>query len=163
AVLAAACLTDWLADRYLGSETWRKARKASWVFAPAPAARAEERWFTEHLRLHYGLHLPPPQVVDDTPRWLRVGMTGGQVLLALVRPRPARTRDRPRQAAAADGRGNPAHDSPEERVAGRLADRGGDRGPLPRDPGVRQHNDRPAPRRTRRPAGGVLRPEVRPR
>ena len=82
-VLAAACLTDWLADRYLGSETWRKMRKASWVFAPAPAASAEERWATEQLRLHYGIHLPPNPVVDETPKWLRVGMTGGQILLAL--------------------------------------------------------------------------------
>lgn len=82
AVLALACLTDWLADRYLGSESWRKALKASWVFAPRPAATAEERWFTEHLRLHHHLRLPPPQVVDETPKWLRAGMTGMQLLLA---------------------------------------------------------------------------------
>lgn len=92
-LLAAACLTDWLADRYLGSETWRKARKASWVFAPAPSASAEERWFSDHLRLHYGLRIPSAAIVDDTPKWLRVGMTGGQLLLAaglayllLIRP-----------------------------------------------------------------------------
>ena len=82
AVLAAACLTDWLADRYLGSESWRKFRKETWVFAPAPSATAEERWLTEHLRLHYGLHLPPNPVLDESPKWLRVGMTGGQLLLA---------------------------------------------------------------------------------
>ncbi len=82
AVLAAACLTDWLADRYLGSESWRKLRKETWVFAPAPSATAEERWLTEHLRLHYGLHLPPNPVLDESPKWLRGGMTGGQLLLA---------------------------------------------------------------------------------
>ncbi len=82
AVLAAACLTDWLADRYLGSESWRKVRKATWVFAPAPSATAEERWLSEHLRLRYGLHLPQNPVVDESPKWLRVGMTGGQLLLA---------------------------------------------------------------------------------
>ena len=82
AVLAAACLTDWLADRYLGSESWRKFRKETWVFAPAPSATAEERWLTEHLRLHHGLLLPPNPVLDESPKWLRVGMTGGQLLLA---------------------------------------------------------------------------------
>ena len=82
AVLAAACLTDWLADRYLGSESWRKFRKATWVFAPSTSASAEEQWATEHLRLHYGLRLSPDTNVNDTPTWFRVGMTGGQALLA---------------------------------------------------------------------------------
>jgi hypothetical protein len=82
-VLALACLLDWLADRYLGSETWRKTLKASWIFAPQVAATADERWFTEHLRLRYGLRLPPDPIVDETPRWLRVGLTGGQLLLAI--------------------------------------------------------------------------------
>src|SRR5579883_1385081 len=93
AVLAFACLTDWLADRYLGSETWRKALKASWIFAPKPSATAEERWFTEHLRLHYAMRIPDNPLVDETPKWLRVVMTGGQLLLAaglayvlLIRP-----------------------------------------------------------------------------
>jgi hypothetical protein len=82
AVLAFACLTDWLADRYLGSESWRAVLKKTWVFAPRQAATADERWFTEHLRLHYHLRVPDPPVVDETPKWLRVGMTGAQVLLA---------------------------------------------------------------------------------
>src|SRR4051812_33039771 len=68
AVLAAACLTDWLADRYLGSESWRKLRTATWVFAPRPSEAGAEPKFTD--------------VVDETPKWLRVGMTGGQLLLA---------------------------------------------------------------------------------
>ncbi len=92
-VLAMACATDWLADRYLGSETWRKFLKATWVFAPGPAPTAEERWFTDHLRLDHGFRAPPAAIIDDTPKWLRVGMTGGQLLLAfgliyvlLVRP-----------------------------------------------------------------------------
>jgi len=80
-VLAAACLTDWLADRYLGSETWHKFRKATWVFAPSVSS-AEEQWATERLRLHFGLRLSPDPNVDETPKWLRAGMTGGQVLLA---------------------------------------------------------------------------------
>ena len=84
AVLAAACLTDWAADRYLGSETWRQFLKDTWVFAPAPAPTAEDRWFTEHLRLHYGFRAPAAAVIDDSPKWLRVGMTGGQAALALV-------------------------------------------------------------------------------
>ena len=41
------------------------------------AASAEERWATEHLRLHYNLHLPPNPVADETPKWIRVAMTGG--------------------------------------------------------------------------------------
>jgi hypothetical protein len=79
AVLAAACLTDWLADRYLGSESWRKFRTATWVFAPR-SAPAEERW-------------SPNAIMDETPKWLRIVMTAGQLLLAgglvyllLVRP-----------------------------------------------------------------------------
>jgi hypothetical protein len=67
AVLAVACLTDWLADRYLGSESWRKFRTATWVFAPRAAT--EENW-------------SPDAVMDETPKWLRVLMTGGQLLLA---------------------------------------------------------------------------------
>src|SRR3954465_3746207 len=82
-VLMAACLTDWLADRYLGSQGWRKVRKATWGFAPSNSASAEERWATEHLRLHYGLRMPSNPIVDETPKWLRYTMTGGQVLLAL--------------------------------------------------------------------------------
>lgn len=82
-VLAVACATDWAADRYLGSETWRRFLASTWVLAPAPSG-ADERWFTDHLRLAYGLHVPPAAVIDDTPKWLRVGMTGGQVLLALA-------------------------------------------------------------------------------
>ena len=83
-VLAVACLTDWAADRYLGSESWRKFLKATWVFAPGPAPTAEERWFTDHMRLAHGFRMPPAAVIDDTPKWLRVGMTGGQVALALA-------------------------------------------------------------------------------
>lgn len=93
AVLAFACFTDWLADRYLGSESWRKTLKATRVFAPKAAPTAEERWFTEHMRLHIGIRIPATPVVDETPKWLRVVMTGGQILLAtglvyvfLVRP-----------------------------------------------------------------------------
>lgn len=83
AALAVSCLVDWAADRYLGSETWRKFLKATWVFAPGPAPTAEERWFTEHLRVNHGFRVPPPAVIDDTPKWMRLGMTGGQVALAL--------------------------------------------------------------------------------
>ncbi len=83
-VLAFACLTDWLADRYLGSESWRTVLKKTWFFAPRPAATAEERWFTEYLRLHHHIRIPPPQVVDETPRWLRVAMTGAQAVLAVA-------------------------------------------------------------------------------
>jgi hypothetical protein len=68
-VLAVACLTDWLADRYLGSESWRKFRTATWVFAPRPSEVSAEPKFTA--------------VVDETPKWLRVGMTTGQLALAL--------------------------------------------------------------------------------
>ncbi|QJW92728.1 hypothetical protein [Frigoriglobus tundricola] len=82
AVLAAACLTDWLADRYLGSESWRKVRKATWVFAPPASATAEEQWATERLRLHFGLRLSPDAHLGETPKWLRAGITGAQVLLA---------------------------------------------------------------------------------
>jgi hypothetical protein len=68
AALAAACLTDWLADRYLGSEAWRKFRTATWVFAPR-SAPADDQWY-------------PDGIVDETPKWLRVLMTGGQLALA---------------------------------------------------------------------------------
>jgi hypothetical protein len=78
-VLAACCLTDWLADRYLGSESWRKFRTATWVFAPR-SAPAERSW-------------SPDAILDETPKWLRVLMTTGQLTLAgglvyllLVRP-----------------------------------------------------------------------------
>lgn len=78
AVLACACLTDWLADRYLGSESWRKLRTATWVFAPR--ADAAEDWSADGI-------------IDETPFWLRVLMTGTQLALAgglafvlLVRP-----------------------------------------------------------------------------
>ena len=84
AVLAVACLIDWAADRYLGSESWRRFLKATWVFAPAPAPTADEQWFTDHLRVAHGFRVPPAAVVDDTPMWLRVGMTGGQVAIALA-------------------------------------------------------------------------------
>ncbi len=84
AVLAVACAADWAADRYLGSETWRKFLKATWVFAPGPAPTAEERWFTDHLRVAHGFRVPAAAVIDDTPKWLRVAMTGGQAALALA-------------------------------------------------------------------------------
>ncbi len=84
AVLAVACLIDWTADRYLGSESWRQFLKDTWVFAPASAPTAEERWFTEHLRLHHGFRSPAAAIIDDSPQWLRVCMTCGQILLALV-------------------------------------------------------------------------------
>ncbi len=77
-VLAGACLVDWLADRYLGSESFRKFRTATWVFAPR--STAPEDW-------------SPDAIVDETPFWLRFLMTSGQLLLAtglayllLVRP-----------------------------------------------------------------------------
>jgi hypothetical protein len=84
-VLAFACLTDWLADRYLGSESWRKAVRSvrpEWLLGPGTAPTAEERWFTEHLRLNYHVRIPPPAVADETPAWLRFGMTAAQLLLA---------------------------------------------------------------------------------
>lgn len=78
AVLACACLIDWLADRYLGSESWRKFRTATWLFAPR--ASTPEDW-------------SPDAIMDETPFWLRFLMTGGQLVLAtglayllLVRP-----------------------------------------------------------------------------
>jgi hypothetical protein len=79
-VLAGACLTDWLADRYLGSESWH--RFLAWTRVLAPDASPDA----------------PPEpasdaVADETPLALRVAMTGGQLLLAgwlayllLVRP-----------------------------------------------------------------------------
>ena len=82
-LLTMACITDWMADRYLGSETWRKFLKATWVFAPGPAPTAEERWFTDHLRLDHGFRVPAPAVIDDSPKWLRVLMTGGQIFIGL--------------------------------------------------------------------------------
>jgi hypothetical protein len=82
-VLAFACATDWLADRYLGSESWRNFRKATWIFAPSAAPSAEERWFSDHHRLTSGLRLPPATVIDDTPKWLRVAMTTSQIALAI--------------------------------------------------------------------------------
>jgi hypothetical protein len=66
-VLALACAIDWLADRYLGSEAWRKFRTATWVFAPR--ADAVEDW-------------SPDAVIDETPFWLRLLMTTGQLALA---------------------------------------------------------------------------------
>ncbi|HEY1189171.1 MAG TPA: hypothetical protein VGE74_16065, partial [Gemmata sp.] len=68
-VLAVACLTDWAADRYLGSETWRRFLRATWVFAPGTAT-AEERWFTDHMRLSHGFRPPAAALIDDTPVWL---------------------------------------------------------------------------------------------
>lgn len=67
ALLAAACLTDWLADRYLGSESWRAFRTNTWVFAPRAAAT--EDW-------------SPDAIADETPFWLRATMTGGQLIVA---------------------------------------------------------------------------------
>lgn len=78
AVLAVACAVDWLADRYLGSESWRKFRTSTWVFAPRSAAA--EDW-------------NPDAIADESPKWLRYSMTLGQLALAgalayflLVRP-----------------------------------------------------------------------------
>lgn len=78
AVLACACLVDWLCDRYLGSESFRAFRNDTWVFAPREAAT--EDW-------------SPDAIMDETPFWLRLMMTLGQVALAgglayllLVRP-----------------------------------------------------------------------------
>lgn len=82
-VLAAACLTDWAADRYLGSESWRRVLDATWIFAP-DAPTADDRWFSDHLRLAHGFRVPAAAVIDDTPRWLHVGMTFGQLALALA-------------------------------------------------------------------------------
>ncbi|MBM3979321.1 MAG: hypothetical protein FJ304_03370 [Planctomycetes bacterium] len=67
AVLAVACAVDWLADRYLGSESWRKFRTSTWVFAPRAAA--QENW-------------DPNAIMDETPKWLRYGMSLGQLALA---------------------------------------------------------------------------------
>ncbi len=78
AVLAVACAVDWLADRYLGSESWRKFRTSTWVFAPRSAAA--EDW-------------DPNAIADESPKWLRYSMTLAQLGLAgalayflLVRP-----------------------------------------------------------------------------
>ncbi|MDY3554618.1 FUSC family protein [Gemmata sp. JC717] len=81
-VLALACFADWTADRYLGSETWRRVLNATWVFAPT-APTAEERWFSDHMRLAHGFRPPPAAVIDDTPGWMHAGMTVGQLALAL--------------------------------------------------------------------------------
>lgn len=67
AVLAVACAVDWLADRYLGSESWRKLRTATWVFAPK--ADTADDWTADGI-------------IDETPFWLRFLMTGGQLILA---------------------------------------------------------------------------------
>jgi hypothetical protein len=82
-VLAAACFADWAVDRYAGSETVRKLRHSSWIFAPEAAPSAQERWFSEHLRLKHGFQMPPDPIIDETPWWFRVAMTAGQVFLAL--------------------------------------------------------------------------------
>jgi hypothetical protein len=67
AVLALACLTDWLADRYLGSESWRALRTSTWVFAPRASAPEQ---------------FEPDAIMDETPFWLRLLMTSGQLLIA---------------------------------------------------------------------------------
>ena len=62
AVLAFACLADWLIDRYAGSQTWRNARKSSWLFAPAD-----------------------PLSIGETPFWwFRVPLTAAQLALATM-------------------------------------------------------------------------------
>ena len=62
AVLAFACLADWLIDRYAGSQTWRNARKSSWLFAPAD-----------------------PLSIGETPFWwFRVPLTAAQLALATI-------------------------------------------------------------------------------
>src|SRR5688500_14162907 len=77
-VLACACLIDWLCDRYLGSESRRKCRTATWIFAPR--ASASEDWTAD-------------AIMDETPFWLRFLMRSAQLVLAgglayllLVRP-----------------------------------------------------------------------------
>ena len=60
-VLAVACLTDWLIDRYSGSEAWRNFFRWSRSFAPSD-----------------------PLSAGETPFWFRVLMTLGQLGLAGV-------------------------------------------------------------------------------
>jgi hypothetical protein len=58
-ILALACLTDWVIDRYSGSQSWREFLNSSWIFAGVD-----------------------PLSVGETPSWFRYLMTLGQLAIA---------------------------------------------------------------------------------